>query len=448
MQRQFGLWLRAGYGLLIVLACWAIWSSANGADTNSAGTNALPVGPRMVKVPAELVENPLAALERAATSETVMTFGLDRVPFLQQHQIFGAPLWKYLASLIYVLLAFYSSKLIDWVVSNQLKVWASRTKTELDDLLLNLLHGPIKVVSLVIFLHIGFRLFVWPPWVEDYTSKGLRLVVAWSLTFMALKAVDLTMSYWRRNLGRDEDRAFNDQFFPIITKTFKAFVVVVAVLLTTQNLGMNITSALASLSIGGLALGLAAQDTIANLFGAVAIFIDRPFRIGDRIKLESVDGVVESIGLRSTRVRNLDGHLITVPNKTMGGATITNISRRPGIKTEMNIGVTYDTSPQKVQRAIKILQDTYKAHPKTKDILVSFNKFGDSALNLMVVHWWNGADYPEYLAGMQEMNLAIMERFGAEGIEFAFPSQTLYLKQDAAAKVVEAAAAEPAPKTP
>src|SRR5205814_776703 len=134
-----------------------------------------------------------------------------------------------------------------------------------------------------------------------------------------------------------------EQLFPVISKSLKSFLLVVAILVTSSNLGLDITAMLASLSIGGLALGLAAQDTVANLFGAVAVFVDKPFRVGDRIKLENIDGVVESIGLRSTRVRNQDGFLVTVPNKTMGNATITNVTRRPNIKTEMNIGITYDT---------------------------------------------------------------------------------------------------------
>jgi MscS family membrane protein len=189
---------------------------------------------------------------------------------------------------------------------------------------------------------------------------------------------------------------------------------------------------LASLSIGGLALGLAAQDTVANLFGAVAVFVDKPFRVGDQIKAEGIDGVVESIGLRSTRVRNSEGHLITVPNKTMGNATITNVTRRPNIKTEMNIGITYDTPAEKVQLALDILKEVYSQHPMTRDVLISFNKFADSALNINVVHWWGATDNRAYLAGIQDLNLKIKRRFDAAGIEFAFPTQTLYVKQEPA----------------
>jgi MscS family membrane protein len=193
---------------------------------------------------------------------------------------------------------------------------------------------------------------------------------------------------------------------------------------------MNITSLIASLSIGGLALGLAAQDTLANLFGAVSIFIDKPFRIGDHVQLSGIEGTVETIGLRSTRVRNPDGHLITVPNKTMGNATITNVTRRPNIKTTMDFGLTYDTPAEKVQRALSILKEIYGKHPMTHDLIVSFNKFASSSLNIFVVHWWNSTDHRQYLAGMQELNLEVKRRFDAEGIEFAFPTQTLYMKQE------------------
>jgi MscS family membrane protein len=203
----------------------------------------------------------------------------------------------------------------------------------------------------------------------------------------------------------------------------------VAFLVTSQNLGLNITGLVASLSIGGLALGLAAQDTLANLFGAVSVLVDKPFRIGDRIQLDNVDGVVEQIGFRSTRVRNQDGYLVTIPNKAVGNATITNIALRANIRTLMNIGITYDTPTEKLKRALQILEEIYRSHPMTMDVWISFNKFGDSALNIQVIHWWKSTDQKVYLAGMQQLNLRIKERFDQEGIDFAFPTQTLHVKQ-------------------
>ena len=146
--------------------------------------------------------------------------------------------------------------------------------------------------------------------------------------------------------------------------------------------------------------------------------------------LDSIDGQVETIGLRSTRVRNQDGFLVTIPNKNMASANIVNVSKRPNIKTVMNIGVTYDCSSAKVERAMQIIEEIFRPHPKTADLIISFNKFESSALNIMVVHWWNSQDMKEYLAGFQKLNLELKQRFDDESIGFAFPSQTVYLRQD------------------
>jgi MscS family membrane protein len=282
----------------------------------------------------------------------------------------------------------------------------------------------------MIFLRIGLDVFQWPATMQKILAKGFTVIVAISLTYMVLKFIDLLLNFWRQRAAVKEDDDFNKQLFPIIRKSLKIFAIVVATLVTLDNLNVNITAAIASLSIGGLAVGLAAQDTLANLFGAIAIFLDKPFKIGDRIQIDTVDGAVESIGLRSTRVRNLDGHLVTIPNKTMGNATIINVAAREKIKTVMNIGLTYDTPVEKVKLALQIIKEVFGSHPMTAELLTSFNKFDSSALNILVVHHWKNPDFAASLAGLQEMNLALKERFDKEGINFAFPSQTLYLKQD------------------
>lgn len=388
---------------------------------------------------AALATVPLRAAEPAAESATRgaepsahhvwLTFGLDRIPGLGG-EVMGNPAWQYLAFIIYVLLALYVSKLLDYLIQVELRKWAAKTETKLDNLILELLRGPVKVIAFVTFLHIGLRLFNWPEWTSMFISNGLKIIVACSLTYIALKFVDLTVGMWQQRTQASQEGLLDHQLFPIIRKTLKIFVVVVAVLVTSQNLGMNVTGLLASLSIGGLAVGLAAQDTLSNLFGAVAIFADKPFRVGDRIQLDTVDGTVEAIGLRSTRVRNLDGYLVAIPNKTMANANIVNVSKRPNIKTVMNIGVTYDTPAERVELAMRIIEEIFRPHPKTADLLVGFNKFESSSLNILVVHWWNSTDYKEYLLGFQQLNLELKRRFDAEGIGFAFPSQTVYLRQD------------------
>ncbi|MEO8428115.1 MAG: mechanosensitive ion channel family protein [Verrucomicrobiota bacterium] len=356
---------------------------------------------------------------------------LEQFRWLQTSWL-GNPLWQYVAALLYIVLAFYGSKLVDFVFRVQLTKLTAKTKTKVDDLLVELGRGPVKIITFVILLHVGLRVFAWPDWAASFISNGLKIVVAASITYLAIKLVDVGMGLWRKRMESSEDALLDSQLFPVLSKSAKVFVVVVAVLVTTQNLGVNVTGLLASLSIGGLAVGLAAQDTLSNFFGAVALLADKPFRVGDRIQLDSIDGNVEVIGLRSTRIRNLNGHLVTVPNRTMANASLTNVSRRPNIKTEMNIGVTYDTPAEKIERAMQIIDEIYRPHPKTADLIVSFNKFESSSLNILVVHWWDSTDFKEYLLQFQKLNLELKRRFDAERISFAFPSQTVYLRQDSA----------------
>ncbi len=267
-----------------------------------------------------------------------------------------------------------------------------------------------------------------------FLSKGLLLAVAASLTYMLLKLVDMMVDLWKTRpamSGDAKNKPYNDLLFPVISKSLKVFIVVISILVTSQNLGFNITALLTGMSITGLALGLAAQDTVANLFGAVAVFIDKPFQIGDHIRLGEVDGVVETMGLRSTRVRSGDGHLITVPNKTMGNATITNVTRRPRIKTELNIPLAYELPAAKVKEAIEILYDVFSKHPMTDDVVVNFNRFSEAGLNLQVVHFWKALDHKPYVAGLAQLNLQVKERFERAGIQFA-SNRSLYLKGNVA----------------
>jgi len=410
MKLKFDRMFRGGVVALVALLVWAVWASA-----------------QVTNAPAQLP----AAGATNSVSASWLTFGLDQMDALRG-ELLGRPWWQYCASLLYVLLAFLVARLIDVVFCGWLRRLATKTETRFDELVIELISGPVKVVSFVILVHAGLRIFSWPQWVEVWLSKILLIVVALSLTYLVLKCTDVLMEHWKERTGEDTDKAFDAMLFPVMRKGVKAFVVVVAVLLTTHNLGLNITSLLASLSIGGLALGLAAQDTLANLFGAVAVYVDKPFRVGDRIQVEKVDGTVENIGLRSTRVRNLDGFLVTIPNKTMGSATIINVSRRPGIKSEMNLGITCDTPSSTVRRAVSLLEEVYRADPRTADLVVSFNKFTDSSLNLQVIHVWNGHDLKAHAAAMHELNLAVKLRFDGEGIRFAYPTQTLIVRQEQA----------------
>lgn len=398
-----------GLALLLVIAIWSVWANARAAT---------------------VTEVPPGDSGLTNTNNWIPTFGFDNIGFLENNELLGQRLWKYLASLIYIVLAFGIAWLLDYIVGVWLHRRSAKAKTPYDDLLTNLLCGPVKVVAFVIFLNIGLGIFDWPARAQLVLSRGLIVVVGGSVAYVTIKVVDLLLGLWREKIVAAQDRVFAELLFPLLSKLAKLAIVIAAAMLTADNLDIKITSLLAGLSVGGLALGLAAQDTVANLFGALAIITDKPFHLGDLIKVEGVDGTVESIGLRSTRIRNAEGHHITIPNKLMGNAIITNITRRPSIRTEMNLGLAYDTPVEKVKRATTILEEVFRSSPRTAELLISFNKFTDSALNLYVVHVWQGIAAREHFAQMQEWNLQIKQRFEAEAIELAFPTQTVHLKTD------------------
>jgi MscS family membrane protein len=422
---------------LLVLAA-VLWAALASGQTN---TNR----------PALLTTNrPSALVHDLQQLETHSpTFHLDQVAPLNQIEILGVPLWKWLACAIYILLAFAIARLIDLVAHAWFKrlagVWrrkhpaalpqasvvpdassaeagavsgSPRVTSGFDDLLLALLRGPIKLLAFVLFLNIGLNVFDWPFKVRVYLANCLLLVVAGSLTWLAVKICGLLLEFWRKRMALEADKKFNDQLFAVLRKSLTAAIIIVAALVTAQNIGINITAALASLSIGGLAVGLAAQDTLANLFGALAVLADRPFVLGDTIKLDAAEGVVESIGLRSTRVRNAEGHLVTIPNKTIGNAAIANISQRANIRTLLNFSLPANLPAAKVRRALATLREVYGGHPMTHDLQISFHRFLGRRLHIQVQHWWKGAEDAKRVAAFHDMNLAVKERFDAEEIPF------------------------------
>ncbi|MFN0066191.1 MAG: mechanosensitive ion channel family protein [Limisphaerales bacterium] len=407
--------LALGAALLAGLLGWCFLAGAAQAPTNAPPPTNTPV-----------LDLALPDREAIRENAAALTFGLNALPALQ-HTVLGRPLWQFIAFALYLLLAFYAAKFADWLIHSRFRAWADRTSNQWDDVLVGLLDGPVKMIVFVLLVNVGLQLFDWPDWAETWVQKLTILAVGLSLMLVVLKAVDAAVKIWQQKLPADGDRQFNEQFVLLVGKALKGVLVVVAVFTVLGNLGFDIRAALASVSVAGLALGLAAQDTVANLFGAVAVFVDKPFKLGDRVKIGDVDGTIEEMGLRSTRVRALDGAFITVPNKSMGNATIINITRRPAIRATFGLGLVYETPAVRVREAAALLEEILRTHPATHDFVVHFNRFGDFALNLDVVWWCRTTDWKEYTRHFQELNLAIKERFDVAGFDFAFPTQTVHV---------------------
>ncbi|MGD9187570.1 MAG: mechanosensitive ion channel family protein [Desulfobacteraceae bacterium] len=230
------------------------------------------------------------------------------------------------------------------------------------------------------------------------------------------------------------DSNVDNMLVPLLGKTLRIFIVIIGIMMVLQNLtGIKIGPLLASLGIGGLAVALAAKDSIANFFGTLTILFDKPFQVGDRIVINAFDGTVENVGFRSTRIRLLNGHLVSIPNEKVVNSEVENVGRRPNIRWLTQIGITYDTPPDKVQEAVEILREILKDHEGMDPEFpprVHFNGFNDWSLNITVVAWYHPPEYWDFQAWLQRTCIDILTRFETAGIDFAFPSQTLYLANE------------------
>ena len=286
----------------------------------------------------------------------------------------------------------------------------------------------IYIVLTPLFVH--FRKPDGTNLIQAVAQKAADLGVAIAIIWFIFKLVSIVDFHLKKWAGSTEN-TIDDVLAPIVGKTLRVFIVIIGSILIIQNLtGVKIAPLLASLGIGGIAVALAAKDSIANFFGTLTILFDKPFQVGERIIIENYDGVVEDVGFRSTRIRTLAGHLVTIPNEKIVNSGLENIGKRPHIRWLTNITITYDTPPDKVEIAVSIIKEILDNHEGIHPDFpprVYFNGFNDWSLNIMVIAWYHPANYWDMQEWQQRTCLEILRRFNAEGIDFAFPSRTLYL---------------------
>ncbi len=264
---------------------------------------------------------------------------------------------------------------------------------------------------------------------QKSADLGTVVALVWFI-FRLVDLVDFQLIKW----AATTESTIDDILAPLVGNSLRVFIVIIGGILFLQNLtGVEVGPLLASLGIGGLAVALAARESIANFFGTLTILFDKPFQVGQRILIDGNDGVVETVGFRSTRIRTLTGHLLTIPNEKVVNSTVENIGMRPHIRWLNNITITYDTPPDKVEKAVAILRELLDNHEGLHPDFpprVFFNGFNDWSLNILMLAWYHPANYWEMLAWQQRTCLEILRRFSQEGIDFAFPTQTVHLAND------------------
>jgi len=335
---------------------------------------------------------------------------------------------RYLLLFGVLIVSFIGIKLIYFLFSKVFKALASKTKTRLDDLLFEALEKPIILLSILIALFLSKGFLLLSPEGDLLYTKILKVFLIISITWFVVKFVDALLENYLQPLTKKSKSKLDDTVYPVVKRLVNFGIYLVSIVYILQFLGIQITGLLAGLGIGGLAFALAAQDILSNFFGGAAIIADKPFRVGDRVKLEGNDGFVKKIGIRTTVLETFDGTLIVLPNKIVAHTVLENISAERARRVKLVLGLEYSTSSEKLKKAKKILQQIIKKNKSTDDnSLVHFKSFGDSSLNIQLIYWIK--DLNNILQAQDEINFAIKSAFEKEGLEFAFPSQTVYLKK-------------------
>ncbi|AHF91232.1 small mechanosensitive ion channel protein MscS [Opitutaceae bacterium TAV5] len=303
---------------------------------------------------------------------------------------------------------------------------AARTRSTLDDKLAAAVEQPVGAFVLLAGFFIAVNVLKLPA--STALIKAYAATIAFSLCFfwLLIRALGTVLDHLHEIALRRQ--AGVAAFMPWIKKTLIAAFVILAVLMIAQNLGANVSAFLAGLGIGGLAFALAAQDTIANLFGSVVVAIDQPFKIGEAIKIGNNSGVVEDIGLRSTRLRLPDRSLAIIPNKTVAAETIVNQSRFIQRRVDMVVSLTYDTTPEQIEAIVRDIAAILEA--EKEEVLPGgqqawFRDLSASSLDIAVGYTTRSPDFNRFMVLRQRINLAIMRAVAARGLSFAYPTQTL-----------------------
>ncbi len=345
--------------------------------------------------------------------------------------------WQRYAISACLLLGFYLlRRIVTTVIFGFLKKLASRTETTLDDKLFPALEAPVAAFIALFGAFAALKVLKLSASTDAVISYAST--VAFSLTFfwLLLRAFNSVLDHAHEIAA--EKQLGVAAFMPWIKKALVTLFVVIGALLIAKSLGADVKAFLAGLGIGGLAFALAAQDTIANLFGSVVVAIDQPFKLGETVRIGAHLGVVEDIGLRSTKLRAMDKSLIIIPNKTVASEAVTNLARFTQRRVEQVVGLTYDTSVEQMAAIVEEFHQIIiaEAEVDTESVMVFFRDYSASSLDIWIVYAVNDPDFQKHMRLRQRINLALMRAVQARSLSFAFPTQTVEFGVNAAKALI------------
>ncbi len=354
------------------------------------------------------------------------------IRLLKDFQLYNLDYKKLLFALIIFLLFFILRYVITiWIIPFILKL-TQKTKTTVDDELVKILTPPVRLFITFLGLLLAFKVLEFKNRnVDFFLIKIFKSFIVFTFCWILLRA-ESVFGKTLRKIFIKKNMSTAISFIPVFNKFIKAIVLILGFFVIVQEWGFNIGALITGLGIGGVAVALAAKDTVANFFGSLMILFDTPFKIGDWIETSKMEGVVEDIGFRSTKVRTFAQALVSVPNSILANEVITNWSKMGKRRITYKLGIKYSTDVEKIKRVVSKTRLMLENHPEidSETIFVYFNEFADSSLNIFLYFFTKTINWKKYLEVREDVNLKIIEIFEKEHVEFAFPSASVYIEND------------------
>ena len=340
----------------------------------------------------------------------------------------GNTLQNWLVALCMMVVAFAILKIIHRVTISRLSKLAATTDTQIDDLLVSMLKQTKFLILLVASAYMASYALTLKPSIMALWEKAVVLILILQGGLWASAGISFA-------LGRTLQKRMDQDASSATTISLLGFVArlilwVIVLLLILDNLGVNITGLVAGLGIGGIAVALALQNILGDLFASLSIVLDKPFVIGDFVVVDTLSGTVEHIGLKTTRIRSLSGEQLIFSNNDLLKSRIRNYKRMSERRIVFSFGVVYQTSLEKLKAIKEMVRNIIEKEEEARFDRVHFKEYGDSALNFEVVYFIKQPDYNIYMNVQEAINLELFRRFQEEGIEFAYPTQTLYIQRE------------------
>jgi len=347
-----------------------------------------------------------------------------------EQTLYGNSLRDWLISFAIIVVALIINKIIILLNKHVIQKLTSKTNNRLDDILFQMLEAPVLLGITLFAIWIAAKRLNLGEHAENIIAKSYQILTVINITWFCARLVNaLIEEYWVPKAEDGKHKVLDTHLISILRKTILTIIWALGAVMALNNVGVNVGALLGTLGIGGLAFALAAQDTIKNIFGGITIFTDRPFRIGDRVKVDKYDGFIEDIGIRSTRLRTLEKRLVTIPNYKMVDAPVENVSEEPMRRVMMKLGLTYNTTPDKMNEAMAILRDMPNrvTDVSDKELVVAFTDFTDFSLAITYIYFIRKK--ADVMETPSQVNVEILRAFNEAGLEFAYPTQTVYVEK-------------------